>query len=399
MSFISRKETGTMECIKTKIHANLGIWGGVILLLLLLTSCYQYVYIPLPSGSDDHTIPHTHNWILRDYVIGKAELDFKYECDICGKTKTESESCNVITASQDNIESEIKNKNNIFVAVTPDTVQDVLNSVGSNCTILLSSGNYTNGIKICARENSDDSSVKDLTIIGSANSQIGPGMDKGIQFQADSSRVLNIDGINFINIIFNESKGFPNSWGVTGSNSKINDVNYIGCTFIGNNSMNDNDTNIAINPHAEGHLKFSNFTIENCTFEKYYEIFYCSNIENLTVKNCDIKDSMYGINVNGNNNSGKFIFDNNTFTNMSSNPFAMFNLANAEITITNNNFNGEQVNSIVYIHNNTGENVHITANSNMYNGSPMAEVSGDISNMTEDYFALRKDLTIHGSVN
>lgn len=370
----------------------------MLLITLGFSSCRnQYIPIWVYPGLNDEPTPHTHNWVLSDYTVTDGVLYLNYTCDSCDDTKIETGSYNVITASAENIDTEIKGKNNIFVAVTPDTAQNVLDAVGENCTILLGDGDYTNGIKISARENSIDSTVRNLTIIGSENTTIGPGMNKGILLQA-SNGTLNIDGLNFVNLTFNASKGFPNSWGVTSSSSVINDVNYIGCTFIGNGDTSNNSTNIALNPHAGDNLIFKNFSIEDCTFEKYYEIFYSSTIENLTVRNCKIEDSIFGINVNGNNNSGNFIFNGNTFTNMRANPYAMFNLSNAEIIITDNNFYGEQPNSIVYIHNNTGENVKINANNNRYEGVLLAEASGDISNMTDSPFAIKKDSTLIGTV-
>lgn len=372
-------------------------------ILLLITACQpKYIFIPIPGG--DIAEPHVHDYgtVPSGYVERNGIIYEIYRC-ACGAEKEEifdagSSSENVLSiTNEDQLvlvdDNKIINGENLTVMVGPDLAQDVLDRIGSNSTVILRPGNYTDTLKL---DNSRwQSSVRmskgwfdekdypdgnidmeeylekypdkyayytrkinNLEIIGLDGAVLEGGISSSVSNAVPDSigkneagkyyLYMNIDGLILRNLTFD---GSTVSMVLNGSNSPVHNVLVESCDFIGNETTRTTNgiagygfrihTSGNTSEYGEGSTENVNFV--NCSFENYFQCIRLERILNSEITGCQFVNTGHdAVELRGTtseNVGGVYSITDCYFDNISGTAIGRSGFKDCLITISDNDFN------------------------------------------------------------
>jgi len=194
-----------------------------------------------------------------------------------------------------------------------DEVKTILAKATDGDTIYLKAGTYDE----LSFTNPSGFKAKNLTIIGEENAVVEGLAING--WSADSNIV--IDGLTIKNVTFTS--------GLLLSTKSMTNVTVEDCVFL-------NDACIHQNDKTE---KLTNLVVKNCTFTGDMSgnttAIMLENTENVTVTGCTFNHIDFNV-LQAGILSGDILFDRNTVNGTGDRVFRFVNVANADITISNN---------------------------------------------------------------
>lgn len=372
----------------------------LVMTILTFSSCYNRIIPILPPPSIDKEPQHIHSFSNEpmDYEINGTTIVAIYTCE-CGETKSQVISNDMITADDNNIETL---GDDVYVVVTPENYQEVIDNIGDNAFVVFSKGTYDKDIIIRP-------SVRRSMVYVNDGGEFDPEKlytgEKFIQAMAENEgyksaairaerRLCNAtffaeDGAVFTGaLVMNNSNEYDNirgqDWGGTETkymsffyveNLKIvnwhfqneghieiqpqknpivdkpssftngvNGVGIVNCQFDGQGT---NAGNVAILSGNTTPDTVKNIRIIDSVFTNWYQGLYTGTIRNCTISGCTFADFGHNaIALQGTNNDSGSIITNtglieikdSKFINNNDRSIGRGDFVNAEIVIEGNSF-------------------------------------------------------------
>jgi len=295
------------------------------------------------AGADNATIVIKDNTITK-YLGGDA--------DVIKVTKNDNT----------NITASVASNNTVVSRVIADAAKfkEVVKAESDGETIILKAGTYT-GLEFT---NPANFNAKNLTIVGEEGTIIEGFSVNG--WSATSNIV--IDGLTFKNVTFLTS-------GLLLSTASMTNVTVEDCDFLNNACIHQNDKT----------EKLTNLTVKGCNFNgvaggaNTITAIMLENTENVVVSRCTFTDIQFNV-LQAGILAGTVEIDGNKVNGTGDRVFRFVDVANADITISNNTItsdgddNGELAKS-----SNASE---ITLRRNTWNGKSDAQVAAKLINIT-----------------
>lgn len=148
---------------------------------------------------------------------------------------------------------------------------------------------------------------------------------------------INLDGITFENIDFSGSKGrfyFGNSYA-----NQLEDITFKNCSFITTEAWSTYGAIVmdTQNTSRQPSIIRKNIIVDGCTIDGHHQGLTLQNIENATIKNNTIKNTVHNaINLQGNFSKGNILIDGNTLAETGDRAIRFSVLDSATVIISNN---------------------------------------------------------------
>ena len=149
---------------------------------------------------------------------------------------------------------------------------------------------------------------------------------------------IHLEDITFENMDFFGDKGrihFGHSYA-----DKVEDVTFKNCTFITETPWSGNYAAIDMTTRAnsrQSSIIRKNIVVDGCTIDGHFQGLALQNVENATIKNCTIRNTVHNaINLQGNFSKGNILIDNNSLAETGDRAIRFSVLDNATVVISNN---------------------------------------------------------------
>lgn len=408
---------------------------STVVIIFAITACQpRYIFIPVPGG--DVSEPHVHDYgtVPSGYAERNGVIYAIYRCS-CGAEKEEifdigSSEEDILSISDEEQlalidDNKTRNGENMIIIVGPDLAQEVLDRIGSNSTVILQPGNYTDTLKL---DNSRWQSsvrmskgwfdekdypdgnidmeeylekypdkyayytrqIRNLEIIGLDGAILEGGLSSSVSNASPDSignneagkyyLYMDIDGLVLRNLTFD---GSTVSMILNGSDSPVHNVLAESCDFIGNETTRNTNgvagygfriyTSGNASKYGEGSTE--NIDFVNCSFENYFQCIRLERILNSEIKDCRFVNTGHdAVELRGTtdeNVGGVYSITGCYFDNVAGTAIGRSGFRNCSITILDNDFNNiapdedEEYKSVIVHFGDTGTSTEKQENNNI----------------------------------
>ena len=285
----------------------------ILLVLLLVTACTQYIYVPLPRPDKNEVVSLTVtetvlvevNGSLPSTVKATAEYENGNEREVTatviGTVDTSTQGVKSASAEYDDVRTtfDVTVYEEENVINNSNDVSTVMNNLKDGDIIVI--GNDMEFADTAGRRTpfSIPGGKRNITIIGNG-ATITENAGSSNLFDIDGENIV-IDGFNFE--MTNSSATQLNLFTIQGTNVTIRN-----CTFSGTFNVNGGDSSVTRGFEISGG---ASVTIENCEFRNVRQPAYIDDGGSGTIRNCTITGTKGWVIGSGTN----LEFENNSFIN------------------------------------------------------------------------------------